>query len=322
MRFAILGAGALGTILGAHLVRAGHDVTMLARGRRAEAIEREGLVVHGLAELKVRCPVVTQPALLREVDCFVVATKAIDTLRSIEPYAHVKTGTVFSVQNGVVKDELLAQVFPPNAVIGAMADFSGELLATGEVLFTRNVGLHVGELSGEMTQRVTALADTIDAAGVRCTAFPDIKTREWSKFVAWVGLVPLAALTRLNTWRYLSHADGAWLAVRLVREVARLAEALQIPLMDLSPLPAKLIAESGEGDALRAVQEIGSRFAADAPEHRMSTLQDVERGTPLEIDETLGFALRRAREHGLEMPTLEVCYRLLKTLDAGASSRL
>src|SRR5690606_38513746 len=135
-------------------------------------------------------------------------------------------GTVFSMQNGVVKDELLAEVFPSESVLGAMADFSGELLPCGEVLFTRNVGLHLGELSGEMTPRATDLARTIDAAGVRCTAFPNIKTREWSKFVAWAGLVPLAALTRLNTWRYLTDENGAWVSVQLVREVARLAAAL------------------------------------------------------------------------------------------------
>jgi 2-dehydropantoate 2-reductase len=313
MKFAILGAGALGAILGAHLVRAGHEVIVLARGQRAKTIEREGLIVHGLIELRERCTVITNPAELREVDCFAVGTKAIDTLPSLQPYRHVKVGTAFSMQNGVVKDELLAQVFPSTAVLGAMADFSGELLASGEVLFTRNVGLHLGELSGEMSERLTKLASTIDAAGVRCTAYPNIKTREWSKFVAWAGLVPLAALTRLNTWRYLTDENGAWVAVQVVREVAQLAAALQIPLMDLSPLPAKLIAESSDEAAIRAVREVGERFRTNASEHRMSTLQDIDRGTPLEIDETLGFALRRGRELGIAMPTLEMSYRLIKT---------
>lgn len=312
MKFAILGAGALGTILGAHLVRAGHEVVLLARGQRAKVVERDGLIVHGLNEITVRCPVITNPAHLREADCFALGTKAIDTLPSIRLYAHVKVGTVFSMQNGVVKDELLAEVFPQSSVLGAMADFSGELLASGEVLFTRNVGLHLGELSGEMTTRVTNLASTIDAAGVSCTAYPNIKTREWSKFVAWAGMVPLAALTRLNTWRYLTDENGAWVAVRVVREVARLAAAMKIPLMDLSPLPAKLIAESSDEAAIQAVKEVGQRFEANAPEHRMSTLQDIDRGTPLEIDETLGFALRRGRELGIEMPTLELSYRLIR----------
>ena len=127
MHFAILGAGALGTILGAHLVRAGHEVTMLARGARAETLERDGLVVKGLVEMRERCEVITEPSKLREADCFAVGTKAIDTCASLQPYAHVKVQTTFSMQNGVMKDELLAELFPQASVIGSKADFSGEL---------------------------------------------------------------------------------------------------------------------------------------------------------------------------------------------------
>ncbi len=312
MRFAILGAGALGTILGAHLIRAGHEVAMIARGARAKTLERDGLIVHGLIELRESCAVVTDPSQLRETDCLAVATKAIDTVPSIEPFSHLKLQSVFSMQNGVVKDELLAQEFPEENVLGSMADFSGELLASGEVLFTRNVGLNLGELSGEMSERVKTLAKTIDDAGVRCSAVSDIKTREWSKFVAWSGMVPLAALTRLSTWRYLLDENGAWIAVKLVREVAQLANALKIPLMDLSPLPAATIVCASDRDAIAAVQEVGRRFQSNAPEHRMSTLQDIERGTRIEIEETLGFAVRRGKELGLSMPTLELCFEFLK----------
>lgn len=308
MRFAILGAGALGTILGAHLVRAGHDVILLARGRRAEQVQRDGLIVHGLAELRERCEVVTDPAQLRETDCFCVATKAIDTRPSLQPYRHVKVATAFSMQNGVVKDELLAEAFPPHAVLGSMADFSGELLASGEVLFTRNVGLEIGELDGSLSPRVRELVTAIDTAGVRCVAVDDIKTREWSKFAAWCGLLPLAALTRLTTWRFLSDPAGARLAVRLVREVAALAEAMNVPLMDLSPLPAVTLATASDDEAIAAVLAIGERFKQVAPEHRMSTLQDIERGSRLEIEETLGFALTRGRELGIPMPTLQLSY--------------
>jgi 2-dehydropantoate 2-reductase len=312
MRFAILGAGALGTILGAHLVRAGHDVVVLARGERAKVAARDGLVVHGLVELRERCSVVTDTAQLRETDCLIVATKAIDTLQSIRELAHTRVSTVFSMQNGVVKDELLAQVFPRSTVIGSMADFSGELLASGEVLFTRNVGLDLGEIDGGISERVSMLANTIDSAGVRCTVVADIKMREWSKFVAWAGLVPLAALTRLNTWRYLMDENGARIAVRLVREVAQLAKALNIALMDLSPLPALTIVTSSDTSAIAAVQEVGRRFQENAAEHRMSTLQDIDRGTSIEIEETLGFAVARGKELGVPMPTLELCYGLLK----------
>jgi 2-dehydropantoate 2-reductase len=60
--FAILGAGALGSILGAHLARAGHDVVLLARGRRAEQITADGVAIEGLVDLQTRVPVLDDPA--------------------------------------------------------------------------------------------------------------------------------------------------------------------------------------------------------------------------------------------------------------------
>ena len=77
MRFAILGAGALGTILGAHLSRAGHEVAMIVRGDRARVLQRQGLVLNGLADIKARPTVIDDPQKLRETGTLIVATKAI-----------------------------------------------------------------------------------------------------------------------------------------------------------------------------------------------------------------------------------------------------
>ena len=83
--FAILGAGAIGSILGAHLARAGCSVVMLARGRRGQQIEREGLRIRGLAQIALPVPVVLDPARLAGAEVLIVATKAIDTAKSLEP---------------------------------------------------------------------------------------------------------------------------------------------------------------------------------------------------------------------------------------------
>lgn len=311
MRFAILGAGALGTILGAQLIRSGHEITMIARGARAKWISERGLVVHGLSEISSRCNVVDASAPLIDIDCFIVATKAIETAASLRPFAGAKVKTAFSMQNGVLKDSLLAQVFGDDAVLGSMADFSGELLASGEVVFTRNAGLDLGELNGTMSERVAELASLINQAGVRCTAVPDIQTREWSKFAAWVALAPLAALTRLNTWRFLTDDRGAQLAVKLVRESCALADAMNVTLMDLSPLPALKLKNASDADAIKVVKEIGRRFQSDAPAHRMSVLQDLDRGSPVELKEILGYALDQAQQRGVHMPILRMSYEFL-----------
>ncbi len=311
MRFAILGAGALGTILGAHLSRAGHEVAMIVRGERARTLQRQGLVLNGLSDIKARPTVIDDPQKLRETGTLIIATKAIDTLPAIESLSHLKLEQAFSVQNGVLKNELLVRVFGFSRVLGAMADFSGELLASGEVKFTRNVCLHIGEEKGGITPRVEQLASAIDSAGVRCVAAPNIRTREWSKYAGWIAQFPLAVLTRQITWKFLMDERSALVIVRIVREAAQLAAAMKIELLDMPPLPVPSIVRASDAQAVEIVRGIGQKFLDNSPEHRMSAQQDVLRGSRLEHAETLGFALDKARELGVPMPTLDTCYRIL-----------
>ncbi len=311
MRFAILGAGALGTILGAHLSRAGHEVARIVRGERARVLQRQGLVLNGLSDIKARPTVIDDPQKLRETGTLIVATKAIDSLKSLEALRHLRLDNAFSVQNGVLKNELLAGVFGYSRVLGAMADFSGELLANGEVKFTRNVCLHIGEEKGGTSPRAEELAAAIDAAGVRCEAAPDIRTREWSKYAGWIAQFPLAVLTRQITWKFLMDERSAMVIVRIVREAAQLAAAMKIELRDMPPLPVPSIVTAGDAQAVEIIRGIGRKFLDTSPEHRMSAQQDVLRGSRLEYEETLGYALAKGREHGVPMPTLDTCYRIL-----------
>ena len=311
MKFAILGAGALGTILGAHLSRAGHEVVMIARGERARVLQRQGLVLNGLSDIKARPQVLDDPSRLVETDTLIIATKAIDTAKALDSLKQVRLENALSVQNGVLKNELLATVFGFSRVIGAMADFSGELLANGEVKFTRNVCLHLGEEKGGMSARVESLAALIDGAGVRCAAASNIRTREWSKFCGWIAQFPLAVLTRQITWKFLMDERSASVIVSIVREAAKLAEAMKVELVDMPPLPVPSIVHGSDEQAIEIVRGIGQKFLDTSPEHRMSAQQDVLRGSRLEHEETLGYALRKAREHGVAMPTLDTCYRIL-----------
>lgn len=316
--FAILGAGAIGSILGAHLARAGHSVTMLARGRRAEAIRNEGLRISGLVQFTSQVKVVEEHSQLQEADVLIVATKAIGTAQSLEPLAGSRIGAAFSIQNGMMKNELLADAFGREHVLGALANVSGELMPSGEVLFTRNVNVSIGHLDGGVPDFVDKLARTIDDAGVRTTAVPDIPSREWSKFAGWVGLVGVALTVRTNTWEYLMDPDGARALVQWVREVRDLADRKGVALTDNAMFPVATLSERDEDTATSMVVGIGRQFRDNAPRHRVSTLQDVEAGRALEVEETLGYACRLASELGVSVPRLELLYRLAAAIDRTA----
>lgn len=315
IEFAILGAGALGSILGAHLVRAGHSVVMLARGRRASAVAQQGLRIKGLVELATPVEVLTDPVQLRRAEVLIVATKAIGTAAALESLRAADIGLVFSVQNGVLKDELLAAAFGRERVLGALANTSGELLASGEVLFTRNVCIALGELAGGASERAGRVAHAIDAAGVRSAAVSDIESQEWSKFVAWIAHAALAVLTRASTWKYLGDPDAARALVRLLREAGELSRACGVELTDESMMPVATLRRGTEAEALEIVARIAADFRRNAPQHRMSILQDLEAGRPLEIEETFGHAVRLAAERQLSLPLLENAYRLVAAVD-------
>jgi 2-dehydropantoate 2-reductase len=312
--FAILGAGAMGSIIGGHLARAGHSVAMLARGERAQHLERHGLTIKGLAAFTT--PVaLREPAALKSAGALIVAMKTSATAEALAALRHADFGVTLSIQNGPLKNELLAQAFGKERVLGALADTSGELLADGTVLFTRNVNILVGELSGGDSPRAQRLARTLDTAGVRAAATPEILTLEWSKFCAWAGLMALSVTTRALTWKYLLDPDCALVLARLVREMGVLARTLGIGLSDRSILPVASMCAGPEGEAVAAILKAGREFRANAPGHRMSALQDLEAGRPLEVNETLGYASAKAGELALTLPLLEGFALLIAGLD-------
>jgi len=313
--FAVLGAGAIGSILGAHLARAGHSVAMLARGRRAEQVRVRGLSITGLVELVTPVVTLTDPKELSGARVLIVAMKTPGTADALAALRHARIDVALSIQNGPLKNDLLGESFGEQRVLGALADTSGELLASGDVVFTRNVNILLGELSGQVSERAQQIANDIDASGVRAAAVARIRTLEWSKFTGWVGLAALSVTTRAVTWRYLTDPGAALVVARIVREMGRLARALGIDLTDESVLPVVTICSQSESDAVAAVLKVGREYESRAPGHRMSALQDLEAGRPLEVHETLGYALRKAAQNRIPMPLVDAFYQTIAAVD-------
>lgn len=305
----------MGTIVGAHLARAGHSVAMIVRERRARQIESDGLRVRGLIEFSTPVATITNPSHLRHADVLIVTPKALDTAAALEPLRCAEIGAALSVQNGVMKNEILAAAFPQAHVLGALANFSGELLASGEVLFTRNNNLMLGDLEAPLSARARKLAAVIDAAGVRSVAVPNIRSQEWSKFAAWVGLVAVSVTTRSVTWKYLIDPGTALVIVRMLREVGALATASGVELTDEAMFPAATMCRVSEAEGVEIIRAQGAQFRDKSPEHRLSTLQDLDARRPMELDETFGYAVERASQLEVGLPLTEAFYSVAKVID-------
>jgi 2-dehydropantoate 2-reductase len=313
----LVGAGAVGSILGAHLVRGGLDVTVIARGRRAAQLRDQGIRITGLSGLSVPVRVIENPRDIDAADVLIIATKTYDCAEALQSVRHMKVGYVMGLQNGVYKDEQIAAVFGPEKTLGAIAEFGGELLASGEVVWTVYERLCFGCIPSGTDSRVEEMGAAFNRAGFRTTVSSNIQTEEWSKFVVFVALLPLSALARVETHRLLQETNLARIGVTLLKEMGQLADRLGIRLQDSGAMArVSTVIQADMSSAIESLRQNGLALAArGATGHKVSTLQDIEYGRRLEIDEIMGYASRKAAEQGLVLPTVETCYRLVAGLD-------
>jgi len=316
MKFVIMGAGALGSIAAALLHEAGHDVALVARGARAEHLRANGVKVEGLADVTARCRIVTDASELREADVMILTVKTFDTEAALAQLAHLDIGSCLSLQNGMMKDDQLAAVFGRQKVLGAIANFSGAVREDGVALFTVNATITIGELGGGVSPRVQAIVDALNGAGINSHGGEDIFSTSWSKMIIWSGMAIISTLTREPSRHVFSDPDAALLAARIHREAQAVAVAEGATPQPVPPYSTdESLAEADEAAAGRMALETGAFFRENAPLHKHSMLQDLERGKRLEIGETLGDLAARGARLGVPTPTVDAGYRMLAMMD-------
>jgi 2-dehydropantoate 2-reductase len=311
MQIVILGAGALGTVLGAHLARAGEDVTLIARGQRAAYLQAQGATLTGLVDFTVPVTVVTDPQQVQGGDVLIVTIKTYDMEPALQSIKHLQVESVLSLQNGVLKNEQLAQTFGWDKILGAMTHFSAEVLPMGTVHFRTSHGVYLGELPAGTSPRVQQLGDTFNRVGIVAKVTPHIQSFEWSKYVAWVCLMAPAVLTRLESCKILQDPQMASLTAAILHEMAQIATIRGIPLHDIALFPTKTLSQLAFDDTVMHVRQIGARWASLLPTAKVSTLHDLEQGKRLEVEETLRYAVRQSAVLGIPTPTMDVCYKLI-----------
>ncbi|MEC9341706.1 MAG: ketopantoate reductase C-terminal domain-containing protein, partial [Pseudomonadota bacterium] len=154
-------------------------------------------------------------------------------------------------------------------------------------------------------------------AGIAGLVDEAVAAGEWSKFVAWCPMMALSVLTRLPSGQFCADPQAAAFAVAMVREVGAVAAAQRITLDDSGPLPARTIIAGSDEQGVALVTAMGEKLRAAAPNHRMSTLQDLDKGKRLEVDETLGHVVRLAQRHGIDVPVTRAAWQLVSAIDPG-----
>jgi 2-dehydropantoate 2-reductase len=233
MRYAVIGAGAIGGTVAAGLVRDGHDVILCdADPEHVAAINADGLRIEGPVEqYAVRAPAVTPDGLEGPLHAVLLAVKAHHTAAAVAPIAPLLApdGFVVSLQNGFNEDVIAAAV-GTDRVVGAFVNFGADVAAPGRILRGNRAAFWIGELDGADTPRVRGLVQ--DIADARQTA--NIHGFLWSK-EAYGAILFATAVSDLSIADALAEPRYRPLYLALAREVLAAATAHPEPFDGFDP---------------------------------------------------------------------------------------
>jgi 2-dehydropantoate 2-reductase len=335
-RIVIVGAGAVGTYTGAHMAKAGEDVTFVDFWpENVEAINRDGIrVTHHQGpdpfNVKARAIHLTEAQSLAKeapVDIAFVCVKSYDTewaARLIKQYL-APGGYVVSLQN-CMNEETIAGVVGWGRVVGCIASsITVDLCEPGHVRRaagksgTKHTVFRTGEVHGRVTERVQEICRLVSLADSAMVT-ENIWGERWSKLVTNVMGNGLSACTGMLTKDMMRDDAIRHFSARLGSEAIRVGQALGYALEEIHHLDPELIARAGEGDA-----EAGHAYdehrleegRKGGGEHRPSMGQDMVKGRRTEIQFLNGLVARKGEEIGLATPANRVLTEIVTRVERG-----
>jgi 2-dehydropantoate 2-reductase len=315
MKICIYGAGAVGGLMAAWLSRAGHDVSVVARGAHLDAIRAGGLRVRsegGVERFSVRAD--RDPAAFGPQDYVLVAVKAQslgEVAAGIAPLVGKDT-SILTAMNGVPwwffdrlkfgggRERLesldpggkLSRAMPTGRLVGCVIHLAASTPEPG--LISHNMGrrLIVGEPGGKNTVRTKAIADALTAAGFEVVVTPEIEKEFWVKLLGNVSFNPVSALTQTTADRLIEDRPIKDYMVAIMREVLAIGRAVGVDA-DIDP------------EARIDMARVLGKF-------KTSMLQDLEAGKALEVDGLLAGTLEIARKAKVPAPFTESLFGLIR----------
>jgi 2-dehydropantoate 2-reductase len=305
MKMLVLGAGAVGGYFGGRLAQAGADVSFLVRNRRADQLERDGLVVkspHGDFTQHVR--VVRAGEARPDYDVVMLSCKAYDLesgIASLAPAVGAQT-LVLPLLNGLAHLDRLDATFAAARVLGGTCHLAATLSPEGHVVQLSPLHrIAFGKRPGN-DARATAvllkLAAAFNKTPVESQLASDITLEMWEKFVLLASLAAMTCLMRGAVGDIMGADEGEALTLSCLAACERTAQAAGHP-----PRPERM------AQARKLLTERGSGFTA-------SMLRDLESGRPTEGDPIVGDMLRRATAAGVPAELLRAAHCHLQTYAA------
>jgi ketopantoate reductase len=320
MKVCIVGAGAIGGLMGAKLALAGEQVTVIDQGAHLKAIQENGLKLiwedgtEHVAEVALATDKVEDAG---QQDLIILALKAHYLEKMAKEIDHLcgLDTMIVTVQNGIPwwyfqkhggehdgkpletldPDGILGKYIDADKIVGCVVYPAASIEAPGVIRHVEGDRFPIGELDGSESPRLQKLHDTLVNAGFRSRILDDIRSEIWLKAWGNLSFNPISALT---------HAT----------------------LVDICQFPeTRKLAESMMGEAQTVAEKLGITFrhtiekringAESVGSHKTSMLQDVEAGRSLETEALIGAILELSQITETPAPSIAAVYACVKLLN-------
>ena len=319
MKIAVIGAGAIGGLVGAKLALAGEDVTFIVRGANLAAIKANGFKLvsaEGGEQVARNVKATDSYDEAGPQDIVILAMKAhqVEAVANDVPRLFGPDTLVVTMQNGIPywyfhkhggalagtpvrsvdPTGVVSAKIPAQRVIGCVVYPASELIAPGVVKHIEGDRFPVGELDGSTSERVNRVSACFAGAGFKAPVLDNIRAEIWLKLWGNLTFNPISSLSHSTLVDICQYPPSRDLAAAMMREAQAVAHKL--------------------GIEFRVTLEKRIAGAEKVGKHKTSMLQDVEAGRAPEIDALVGAVVELARLTDTSTPHIDTVYTLVKLL--------
>ena len=298
MNIVIMGAGAIGSFIGAYLSK-NNNVILVGRNPHVSAIQSRGLEIKGKTVFRRKIPAVTSVDKISFLpDIIFLTVKSYDTENAIGEILPIisKETIVCSIQNGLDNIEKIKSKISLDQIVAGVTSHGVELRKPGVIYHTGVGWTTIGILKNNIRDKAELVADLLNKSGIKTDITSDIMREIWKKAIVNSSINPLTAIFSCKNGYLLENPILVGIVDRICMESTSVAQACGISL--------------NQEDLIRLTHKVISATANNSS----SMLQSIKKGKKTEIDSINGKIVEIGEQHNIEPFLNRILLYIMKNL--------